>query len=124
MKKRPKFLNLFKIKLPLTGVTSILHRVSGAFLFLGTPILIYFFSASLHDPESFKQIFSCFAGPLGKLIATVLAWALMHHIFAGIRYLLMDVQIGLHLAQAKLSALIVNALSLASFVFFVYWIWL
>jgi succinate dehydrogenase / fumarate reductase, cytochrome b subunit len=111
--QRPRFLNLFKIRLPVTGVTSILHRICGALLFLAIPGLIFFFDRSLSSPESFAKLGECMASPLLKLLATLMAWALIHHLLAGIRYLLTDIAIGLNLQTARATAWTVNILSVA-----------
>lgn len=123
-RQRPKFLNLFKIRLPVTGVTSILHRISGALLFLAIPGLIYFFDRSLSSPESFANLGECFASPLVKLLATLMAWALLHHLLAGIRYLLTDIAIGLNLQTARATAWTVNVLSGAGLVALIVVWWL
>ncbi len=75
IKQRPKYLNLAEIRLPLPGFVSILHRVSGALLFFGLPILIYLFSSSLDSTESFAQFSALAANPLVKLLLLGLLWA-------------------------------------------------
>jgi len=111
-KKRPKYLNLFEIKLPLPGWVSILHRVSGAGLFLMLPLLIYLFGLSLGSAESFDT----FKGIVGhwfvKLILIGLMWAYLHHFCMGIRVLLIDLQVGVEKAQARASAVAVLVVSL------------
>lgn len=109
--QRPRFLNLLKIRLPVTGITSILHRISGALLFLTIPALIYVFHLSLESEADFNLIGQWLALPLIKAIATVLAWSLWHHLLAGIRYLFNDVALGLELEIARRTAWIVNVLS-------------
>lgn len=111
-KKRPKYLNLFEIKLPLPGWVSILHRVSGAGLFLMLPLLIYLLGLSLGSAESFDT----FKGIVGhwfvKLILIGLMWAYLHHFCMGIRVLLIDLQVGVEKAQARASAVAVLVVSL------------
>lgn len=121
--KRPKFLNLFQIHLPVTGVVSILHRISGALLFLAIPVLIYVFDRSLDGEAGFRAAYAAFSTPLVKFILTLLAWAMLHHLFAGIRFLLMDVALGTQLRIARTTAWIVNLCSLAAFIglFMVMW---
>lgn len=109
--QRPKFLNLFKIRLPVTGVTSILHRISGALLFLAIPAMIFVFNMSLGSQADFDALSQWLSVPLIKIVATLLAWALWHHLLAGIRYLCTDIALGLDLAVARRTAWIVNALS-------------
>lgn len=112
VKKRPKFLNLFEIKLPLPGWASILHRISGAGLFLMLPLLIWLLGLSLGSPESFADFKAIAAHPLVKLILTGLLWAYLHHFCMGIRILLIDMHIGVEKAQARTSTIAVLAVSL------------
>jgi len=107
--KRPKYLNLFKIRQPVMAVVSIFHRVSGVFLFLAIPALIYWLALSVRSAEDYAVASAFLASPWTKLIGLVLAWALAHHFFTGIRYLLMDISIGEHLPAARNSAWLVFA---------------
>lgn len=111
-KQRPKFLNLVAIKLPLPGFASILHRVSGAGLFLMLPLLIWLLQLSLDSQESFETLKAVIANPLVKLILLGLIWAFLHHFCMGIRILLIDVQIGVDKQPARASAIAVLAISL------------
>jgi succinate dehydrogenase / fumarate reductase cytochrome b subunit len=112
-KQRPKFLNLVEIKQPIPAIASILHRVSGAGLFLMLPLLIWLFQLSLGSPESFDTLKAVFANPLVKLILLGLLWAFLHHFCMGIRILLIDVHVGVEKQQARASAKAVLAVSLA-----------
>lgn len=105
--KRPKYLNLFKIRQPVMAVVSIFHRVSGVFLFLAIPVLIYWLALSVRSAEDYAAASTIFTSPWAQLIGLVLAWALAHHFFTGIRYLLMDISIGEHLPAARISAWLV-----------------
>jgi succinate dehydrogenase / fumarate reductase cytochrome b subunit len=111
-KPRPKFLNLFAIRLPLAGYASIFHRVSGAGLFLMLPLLIWLFDKSLSTPAAFVQ-FQAVAGHwLIKLILLGLLWSFLHHFCMGIRILLLDVHVGIDKVPAHYSAIAVMAVSL------------
>jgi len=112
-KKRPKNLDLMTIRLPLPGILSILHRVSGAVLFLLLPVLLWLFESSLTSPETFDVFKSIAAHPLVKLILLGLIWLYLHHFCAGIRYLLLDLHKGIDLESARLSSKIVFAVSIA-----------
>ena len=112
-KPRPKFLDPFKIRLPLPGLVSILHRGSAAVLFLLLPVLIYMLDASLASGPSFATLKSAFGNSLVKLALLVVSWAFLHHFFAGIRYLLLDLQIGIELKSARASARLVLVVSVA-----------
>lgn len=112
-KQRPKFLNLFEIKQPLPAIASILHRVSGAGLFLMLPLLIWLFQLSLGSQESFDALKAVVANPLVKLILLGLVWAFLHHFCMGIRILLIDVHVGVEKQPARASAVAVLVVSLA-----------
>ncbi|WP_332673577.1 succinate dehydrogenase, cytochrome b556 subunit [Aromatoleum sp.] len=111
-KQRPKFLALHEIRLPLPGIVSILHRVSGAGLFLMLPFLLYLLDRSLGSPESFVTYKSVVANPLIKLLLLGLLWAYLHHFCAGIRFLLLDMHTGVDLKSARNSSRIVLAVSI------------
>ena len=111
-KQRPKNLDLMTIRLPLPGILSILHRVSGAVLFLLLPVLLWLFESSLTSPDTFAVFKSIAAHPLVKLILLGLIWLYLHHFCAGIRYLLLDLHKGIDLESARLSSKIVFAVSI------------
>ena len=114
LKQRPVYLNLVQIRLPLPGIVSFLHRVSGALLFLvGIPLLLCGVAASLESAESYAQVKAAFAHPLAKLVLIGFLWAYLHHFFAGIRFLLLDLLQGIELASARRSSVVVLAVSLA-----------
>ncbi len=114
LKQRPVYLDLVRIRLPLPGIVSILHRVSGALLFLiGIPLLLGALAASLESPESYAELKAAFAHPLAKLVLIGFLWAYLHHFFAGIRFLLLDTLQGIELASARRSSVAVLAVSLA-----------
>ncbi|WP_353194477.1 succinate dehydrogenase, cytochrome b556 subunit [Pusillimonas noertemannii] len=123
-KPRPQFRNLsaaqlLSYHLPLAGKSSILHRVSGALLFLSLPlILVPLFAASITSPESYAAMREWVAHPVCKLILLVLIWGYLHHFCAGIRYLVFDLHIGTEKASMQKSAGIVFGVSLALTVVF------
>ena len=113
-KPRPVYLNLVAIRLPIPGIVSFLHRVSGAVLFLfAIPLVLLAVQASLASPESFATLKATFAHPLAKLVTIGFVCAYLHHFCAGIRYLLLDVHVGDDLAPARRSSAAVIAVSLA-----------
>ncbi|MBK7677060.1 MAG: succinate dehydrogenase, cytochrome b556 subunit [Candidatus Accumulibacter sp.] len=112
-KRRPKNLDLPTIRLPLPGILSILHRVSGAAMFLLLPFLLWLFQSSLASPETFAIAKGVVGHPLAKIILLGLVWFYMHHFCAGIRYLLLDLHKGVELEAARLSSKIVFAVSIA-----------
>jgi succinate dehydrogenase / fumarate reductase cytochrome b subunit len=102
--KRPVYLNLFKIRLPTTGIVSFAHRVSGVFLFLAIPFSIYLLDLSVTSTQGFEHSIQLLQGPLVQLVLLLLAWSLVHHFLAGIRYLFLDFDIGIDKAGSNMSA--------------------
>lgn len=117
IKNRPKHLALHKIKLPLPGLVSILHRFSGILLFLFIPLLLWLLQASLFSIETYSQLLEWIKHPLSRLVLAGLLWAFLHHLCAGIRYLALDLHIGSNLAQARTSSRWVLGISLLLTVF-------
>lgn len=111
-KPRPKNLDLTTIKLPVPGFVSILHRISGAGLFLMLPVLLWLFQSSLENSESFETFLAFFSNPLAKILLLGLLWAYLHHAMAGIRFLLLDMHVGIDLEPARTSAKLVLGVSL------------
>jgi len=112
IKKRPKNLDLTTIRLPLPGKVSILHRVSGVGLFLCFPLLLWLFQSSLTSAETFA-LFKAVASSLpAKVVLAGLIWAYAHHFCAGIRFLLLDVHVGVEKEAARKSAAAVFAVSI------------
>ena len=106
--RRPVFFNLLQIQMPVGALTSITHRVTGILLALGIPFSIYILDQSLRSPESYTWLISLFDTWTFKAPAIVLIWALAHHLLAGIRHLLSDIDVGSLLPAARRSAWIVN----------------
>ena len=111
-KHRPKHLALHLIKLPLPGFVSILHRISGLLLFIALPLLLLMLQYSLRSIETYTQLLAVLAHPLAKLMLLGVLWAFLHHFCAGLRYLAIDLDYGVKLAQARASSKAVLAVSL------------
>jgi len=122
-KKRPVHLDLRLIKLPLPGVVSILHRISGLLLFLTLPLFLKMLQYSLFSIETYTQLAATLRYPLSKLILISLLWAFLHHLCAGIRYLAIDMHIGVGLVQARASSKWVLFVSLALTLLIGVWLW-
>ncbi len=110
---RPKYLAIWRIHLPLAGYISILHRVSGAALVDAIPVLLYLLESSLTSAERFAELRACLAQPWVKLMLLGLLWALLHHACAGVRFLLIDIQVGVEAKAARRGAQLVLLTSLA-----------
>ncbi len=101
---RPYFLNLLRIGLPIGGVVSILHRASGALLSLSVPLLLYAFALSLESEQGYARVCGFLGGGIGWLGMSVLAWASVHHLLAGLRHLGFDFGYADRLATARKTA--------------------
>lgn len=86
---------------------SIIHRITGVILFLCIPLMIYLLDRSLISEDGFKQVIVWVQSPLGKVLLFSLMWALSHHLLAGIRYLLIDVDLGVEKPLARTTAFVV-----------------
>lgn len=105
--KRPVYLNLFKIRLPLTGIISFAHRITGVILFLSLPFVVYMLDLSIESEQSFQAAQLMLKQPLVILVQILILWSIAHHFFAGIRFLLIDAEIGVEKSQARLGSWIV-----------------
>ncbi|WP_313304539.1 succinate dehydrogenase, cytochrome b556 subunit [Stutzerimonas balearica] len=121
--QRPVNLDLRTIKLPVTAYTSILHRVSGVILFIGIALMLFALDASLSSPEGFDEVRGYLSSPLAKLIVWALLSALLYHLVAGIRHLVMDTGHGETLEGGKLGSKIVIIVSAVLIVLAGVWIW-
>ena len=111
-KNRPLWYNLSLLNLPLPGLVSILHRISGAALFVLLLWLLHLLDESLASPERFEAVRQTMALPFVKLVLLGVLWAFLHHLCAGIRYLLLDVHIGVDLQAARATSAAVLVVSL------------
>lgn len=122
-KDRPKYLNLAQINLPITGIVSILHRVSGVLLILSIPFLLYLLQLSLTGPDGYNEAVSWLSSPIVALLTIVLMWAVAHHFFAGIRHLLFDFDIGVEKVMAqRLAKLVFIAEAVFILLLFGWWL--
>ncbi|MDB5753880.1 MAG: sdhC [Massilia sp.] len=116
-KQRPQFRNihvteLINYRLPIAGIVSILHRISGFLIFLALPFLLYLFHMSILSEATFKHFAGIASHPMVKLVILVLAWAYFQHFCAGVRHLFMDLHLGLDKDSARNSGATVLAVSL------------
>ena len=120
---RPEFRNiaitdLIGYRLPLAGIVSILHRISGMLMFLLLPLLLGLFDLSLSSAQSWSDVAFWFTALPMKLLALLLFWALAHHLCAGLRHLGMEVTHSLSKQSGKVwaaGALAVSLLATAGF---------
>jgi|APTNR8051073442_1049403.scaffolds.fasta_scaffold05305_3 succinate dehydrogenase / fumarate reductase cytochrome b subunit len=106
-RRLPVFLNLAQIRFPIGAIASIAHRVAGVLLFIALPVIALLLDASLRSEAGFASVRDLLSSPFWVVTAAVLLWALVHHVLAGVRHLLMDVGVGSELARARASARLV-----------------
>ena len=104
VKSRPVFLEIPNIRLPIPGIVSILHRISGVILFVMLPVLLYLLSGTLSRESAFETYRAIVSNPLVKLTLIGVLWAYLHHFLAGIRFLFLDAHKGLELNTARNTA--------------------
>jgi len=121
LKQRPgpmRLMDAVQYRLPLAGVVSILHRVSGLLMFVLMPFIVWMFDTSLTSEISYSQFVSVFTAGAGwfagwffKLVALALIWAYLHHFIAGLRHLWMDATHAVTREFGRQSAIATLALS-------------
>lgn len=122
---RPEFRNIHALsdlpsyRLPVAGIVSILHRISGMLMFLLMPLIIWMFDTSVTSEISFAKFSSAFSIGLGfvpgwfmKLVALALIWAYLHHFIAGVRHIYMDLTHSVTKEFGKSSAVVTLSLSI------------
>ena len=121
--KRPVNLDLTQFSFPLPALTSIVHRVTGVILFVGVAILMYILDLSLSGEEGFNSVKECLDGVFVKLIIWGVVSALLFHLVAGIKHLLMDCGIGETLEGGEFGAKVVIAVSVVLILLAGVWLW-
>ncbi|MBI5450628.1 MAG: succinate dehydrogenase, cytochrome b556 subunit [Gammaproteobacteria bacterium] len=114
---RPVFLDLTRIHLPVTAVLSIAHRLAGVLLFLFIPLSIYLLQRSLRDAQGFQSVVATLGHPGWRALLIMLIWAFAHHLFAGLRFLLLDIEVGVDRDRSRHSAWLVIIAGIAMTLF-------
>jgi succinate dehydrogenase / fumarate reductase cytochrome b subunit len=122
-KKRPVNLDIGTISLPITAYASILHRVSGVFVFAGVAVLLWLLDASLASPESFAEVKALADSFFCKLVVWGVAAGLIYHTVAGVKHLIMDLGVGETMEGGVKGAKAVFAVSVILIVLVGAWIW-
>lgn len=114
---RPVYLDLLRIRLPVGGVISILHRITGVILVLLLPLGFYLLQQSLASAERYAELKRDLLSLPARILVFFVALVLLHHFLAGLRHLLLDLDIGIARAQARASAwlVILGVVSLGAF---------
>jgi succinate dehydrogenase / fumarate reductase cytochrome b subunit len=105
--KRPKHLDLLRIRLPVGGVVSILHRVTGVLLVLALPLAFLLLQKSLQSPEGFAQVIAQLSSLPARVLLLFVTTLLAHHFLAGVRHLLLDLDIGISRSGGRVGAWLV-----------------
>jgi succinate dehydrogenase / fumarate reductase cytochrome b subunit len=111
---RPIFLDLTRIRQPITALISIAHRIAGIILFLSIPFAIYLLDLSVDSQQGFDRVQDILGHGVVKLTVVFIFWALAHHIFAGIRILLIDIGVGVKRDEARRTAWVIVIGSVAA----------
>ncbi len=110
--QRPKNLNLFTIRFPIPAIVSILHRISGIVLFLIIPLALSALSCSLSSQEHFQALHQDMTSHPAKIIIWICLMPFIYHFVAGIRHLLMDVNVGVGLTSGRVTAILTMLISI------------
>lgn len=122
-KNRPVNLDLSTLKFPPMAIASILHRISGMVIFLLLPMMLFILSKSLQTPEAFNDLKIMLTYPYYKLMIWAFGAAMIYHVLAGIRHMMMDIGFGEHLSAGRHSAILVIVLAVIFAIFLGIWIW-
>jgi len=112
--KRPVFLDLTRIHFPVMAVLSIGHRISGVLLFLAVPFAAWLLHRSLESPAGYAAAATFLDSTVVRGVLALLLWMVAHHFYAGIRYLLLDLGLGVDLVSARRSAWTVIGVAIAT----------
>lgn len=104
---RPVFLDLTRIRLPVAGILSIAHRLTGVLLFLAIPLAAALLSLALSGEAGYRRAHAFFQELPGQLLLFLALWALLHHLLAGIRYLFIDADLGVQAPHYRRTAWLV-----------------
>lgn len=121
--KRPKNLNLLTIRFPIPAIVSILHRISGIILFLAIPLILWGLSLSLSSQQSFDDLQQVLSQPLVRFISWGCLSAFIYHFLAGIRHLLMDINLGVELKSGRFTAYLTTLIAAVLIILAGIWLW-
>ncbi len=120
---RPINLDLTTLKYPLPAIVSILHRISGAFIFLGVALMLYLLDLSLQSEAGFGRVSELLDHSIFKFLAWAVLAALLFHLIAGLKHLLLDMGIGESIQGGLLGARLTLVLSAIAMIIAGIWIW-
>jgi succinate dehydrogenase / fumarate reductase cytochrome b subunit len=118
----PVFLNLFRIRFPAGAVASIAHRISGVLLVLSLPFLAWLLELSLQGAEGYSRAITLLQPTWVRLGSVLLAWSVLHHLIAGIRFLLVDIHLGVSMPAARITAWSANVTAVLLALLYAWWV--
>ena len=121
--ERPVNLNLFKFKFPVMAIVSVLHRLSGVIIFLAIPAMLYILHQSLISQSSFVGLQNALQYPVIKILIWVMLSAVLFHLFAGIRHLVMDLGYAESKMGGRITAWAVLSIAFISILLAGVWLW-
>jgi succinate dehydrogenase / fumarate reductase cytochrome b subunit len=121
--KRPVNLDIGTIKLPITAIVSILHRISGVVLFGVVAVLLWMLDLSLSGEDGFAAIRDCLTSPVARVVLWACLAALAYHMVAGIRHLIMDLGVGESLEGGRLGAKLALVVAVVLILLAGVWVW-
>ncbi|CUT18085.1 MULTISPECIES: succinate dehydrogenase, cytochrome b556 subunit [Candidatus Ichthyocystis] len=119
-----QILDISKYRLPIPGIVSILHRISGVFLFLAIPAVLFILEKTLRSPLSFASVTSYLRDPIFKILLVIVFWSFIHHILAGVRFLALDLHWGVTKYVSRLTSSIVFGTAVILTIMFSVWMFL
>jgi len=120
---RPINVNPATYAFPITAISSIIHRITGVFLFLALPLGLWALDKSLSSAQGFAEVKTLIASGFGGFVTWAILAALFYHIIAGIRHILMDMGIGEGASSGPLGAKLVLVFALIAAVMTGVWLW-
>lgn len=120
---RPVNLDIRTIRMPITAIASILHRISGVVLFLALPYILWMLSGALGSESDYKTVVMHLESGIGRFALWAILSALSYHVIAGVRHLLMDIGVGETKQGGRTGAVLVLLLSALSFIGWGVWVW-
>lgn len=122
-KKRPVNIDLTTLRFPIMAIASILHRLSGIILFLCLPFLLYCLDRSLRSSFMFSKTVNLLHNFSLKVLIWLFLSALIYHVLAGIRHLIMDLGFAENVNKGRLTAVVVMSTSLILAILVGIWVW-
>ena len=120
---RPVNLDIHTIWMPISAITSILHRISGIAIFFGVAVLLYLLDGSLSSAESFEKTQLALQAPLLKVVVWLVLCGFIYHTCAGIRHLIMDMGLGMSQLAGSRSAAAAIIASVILMILAGVWLW-